>query len=103
MYAIIETGGKQYKVEEGQSLSVELLHKEEGETVEIDKVLMLQKDGALTVGKPFVDGAKVTLKVVENAKAKKIVVFKFKAKKNYRRKAGHRQPFTKVIVEKIEG
>ena len=103
MYAIIETGGKQYKVEEGQSLSVELLHKEEGELVEIDKVLMLQKDGALTVGKPYVNGAKVTLKVVENAKAKKIVVFKFKAKKNYRRKTGHRQPFTKVIVEKIEG
>lgn len=103
MYAIIETGGKQYKVEEGQTLSVELLHKEEGELVEIDKVLMLQKDGALTVGKPFVDGAKVTLKVVENAKAKKIVVFKFKAKKNYRRKTGHRQPFTKVVVEKIEG
>lgn len=103
MYAIIETGGKQYKVEEGQELSVELLHKEEGELVEIDKVLMLQKDGALTVGKPFVDGARVTLKVIENAKAKKIVVFKFKAKKNYRRKTGHRQPFTKVVVEKIEG
>ena len=103
MYAIIETGGKQYKVEEGQELSIELLHKEAGEVVDIDKVLMVQKDGALTVGKPYVDGAKVTLKVLENAKAKKVVVFKFKAKKNYRRKKGHRQPFTKVVVEKFEG
>lgn len=103
MYAIIETGGKQYKVEEGQELNVELLHKEAGETVDIEKVLLLNKDGATTVGKPYVDGAKVTLKVIENAKAKKVVVFKFKAKKNYRRKAGHRQPFAKVVVEKIVG
>ncbi len=102
MYAIIETGGKQFKVEEGDVLKVELLHAEAGETVEINKVLMVNKDGQVTVGAPYVDGAKVTLKVEENGKGKKIVVFKFKAKKNYRKKKGHRQPYTKVTVEKIE-
>lgn len=102
MYAIIETGGKQFKVAEGDVLKVELLHAEAGETVEIDKVLLVNKDGQLTVGKPYVEGAKVTLKVEENGKGKKIVVFKYKAKKNYRKKKGHRQPYTKVTVEKIE-
>ncbi len=102
MYAIIETGGKQFKVEEGDVLKVELLHAEAGETVEINKVLMVNKDGQVTVGAPYVDGAKVSLKVEENGKGKKIVVFKYKAKKNYRKKKGHRQPYTKVTVEKIE-
>lgn len=102
MYAIIETGGKQFKVAEGDVLKVELLHAEAGETVEINKVLMVNKDGQLTVGAPYVEGAKVTLKVEENGKGKKIVVFKYKAKKNYRKKKGHRQPYTKVTVEKIE-
>ena len=102
MYAVIETGGKQYKVQEGDVLNVELLHAEAGETVVIDKVLLLNKDGQLTVGAPFVSGAKVSLKVEENGKAKKIVVFKYKSKKNYRKKKGHRQPFTKVTVAKIE-
>ena len=101
MYAVIETGGKQYKVQEGDVLQVELLHAEAGESVEINKVLMVNKDGELNVG-AYIDGAKVTLKVEENGKGKKLVVFKFKAKKNYRRKKGHRQPFTKVVVEKIE-
>ena len=87
MYAIIETGGKQFKVAEGDVLKVELLHAEAGETVEINKVLMVNKDGQLTVGAPYVEGAKVTLKVEENGKGKKIVVFKYKAKKNYRKKA----------------
>ena len=99
MYAIIETGGKQFKVAEGDVLKVELLHAEAGE---INKVLMVNKDGQLTVGAPYVEGAKVTLKVEENGKGKKIVVFKYKAKKNYRKKKGHRQPYTKVTVEKIE-
>ena len=103
MYAIIETGGKQYKVEEGMTLDVELLHAEAGETVEIDSVLLLNKDGKITTGKPFVEGAKVNLKVVENGRAPKIVVFKYKPKKNYRRKKGHRQPYTRVSVEKIIG
>ncbi|MEE0511483.1 MAG: 50S ribosomal protein L21 [Peptococcaceae bacterium] len=103
MYAIIATGGKQYKVEEGQTLDVELLHAEAGETVEIDSVLMLNKDGEIVTGKPYVEGAKVSLKVVENGKAPKIVVFKYKPKKNYRRKKGHRQPYTRVTVESIVG
>lgn len=103
MYAIIETGGKQYKVEEGMTLDVELLHAEAGEVVDIDSVLMLNKDGQIVTGKPYVEGAKVSLKVVENGKAPKIVVFKYKPKKNYRRKKGHRQPYTRVTVEKING
>ena len=82
MYAIIATGGKQYKVEEGQTLDVELLHAEAGETVDIDAVLMLNKDGEIVTGKPYVEGAKVSLKVVENGKAPKITVFKYKPKKN---------------------
>ncbi len=103
MYAIIATGGKQYKVEEGQTLDVELLHAEAGETVAIDSVLLLNKDGEIVTGKPYVEGAKVNLKVVENGKAPKIVVFKYKPKKNYRRKKGHRQPYTRVTVESIVG
>lgn len=101
MYAIIETGGKQFKVQEGDTLKVELLDAEVGQAVEIDKVLLVNKDGQVQVGNPFIAGAKVTLKVQEHGKGKKIIVFKYKAKKNYRRKQGHRQPFTKVVVEKI--
>ena len=82
---------------------MELLHAEAGETVEIDSVLMLNKDGEIVTGKPYVEGAKVSLKVVENGKAPKIVVFKYKPKKNYRRKKGHRQPYTRVTVESIVG
>lgn len=102
MYALIETGGKQYKVQEGDTLYVELLHKEPGETVEIDRVLAVEKDGRLKVGTPTVEGARVTLKVVRHGKGPKVIVFKYKAKKNYRRKTGHRQPFSQVTVEKIE-
>ena len=103
MYAIIETGGKQYKVEEGQELVIEKLAAEADETVTVENVLMLNNDGAVTVGKPFVEGAKVTIKVVENGKARKITVYKYKPKKNYRRKKGHRQPFSRVVVESIVG
>ena len=103
MYAIIETGGKQYKVEEGQELVIEKLAAEADETVTVENVLMLNNDGAVTVGKPFVEGAKVTLKVVENGKARKITVYKYKPKKNYRRNKGHRQPFSRVVVESIVG
>ena len=101
MYAIIETGGKQFKVQEGDTLYIEKLIAEDGEKVEIEKVLAVEKDGQLTLGAPFVDGAKVVLNVVRQGKGKKIIVFKYKAKKNYRRKKGHRQPFTQVTVEKI--
>ncbi len=102
MYAIIQTGGKQYRVQEGDVLRIEKLEAEAGQTVEISNVLAVAKDGQLKVGTPVVDGAKAVLKVLEHGKGQKIIVFKYKPKKNYRRKQGHRQPFTKVVVEKIQ-
>ncbi len=101
MYAVIETGGKQYKVNEGDVLFVEKLDAQEGETITFDKVLAVSREGNLEVGTPLVEGASVTAKVLGHGKARKIIVFKFKPKKNYRRKQGHRQPFTKVQIEKI--
>lgn len=102
MYAIIQTGGKQYRVNEGDTLFVEKVDAAEGDTVVFDHVLTVVKDGEVVVGKPLVDGAKVTGKVVAQGKAPKILVFKYKAKSNYRKRQGHRQPYTKVLVEKIE-
>ncbi len=102
MYAIIKTGGKQYRVSEGDSIFVEKLGAAEGEVVTFDEVIAVSKEDALVVGKPFVEGAKVTAKVEKQGKARKILVFKYKAKANYRRRQGHRQPFTKVVIEKIE-
>lgn len=103
MYAIIATGGKQYRVQEGDVIFVEKLAANEGDTVEIIEVLAVAGDNEeLKVGTPHVAGAKVTLKVVSQGKGKKIIVFKYKPKKNYRRKTGHRQPYTKVAVEKIQ-
>ena len=102
MYAIIETGGKQYRVTEGDVVTVEKIEANEGETVEFDRVLTVVKDGSVVLGKPVISGAKVTAKVMAQGKAKKILVFKYKAKSNYRRRQGHRQPFTKVLIEKIE-
>ena len=101
MYAIIETGGKQLKVEEGQTIYVEKLDIEEGKEYTFDKVVALE-NGGLTLGTPYVDGAKVTCKVEKQGKEKKIVIFKYKQKKgSTRRKQGHRQPYTKLTVEKI--
>ncbi|AZR73277.1 50S ribosomal protein L21 [Anoxybacter fermentans] len=102
MYAIIQTGGKQYRVEEGQIIKVEKLDVEEGSNVEFNDVLMVSTDDDLKVGKPLVEGAKVIGKVIEQGKDKKIIVFKYKPKKRYRKKMGHRQPYTKVLIEKIE-
>ncbi|WP_031513182.1 50S ribosomal protein L21 [Desulfofalx alkaliphila] len=102
MYAIVETGGKQYRVQEGDTLYVEKLPLEAGQTLDIDRVLMVAKEGQIKVGSPIVDGAKVTLEVVRHGKGKKIIVFKYKPKKNYRRKQGHRQPFTQVVVKSIQ-
>ncbi|AWI12986.1 MULTISPECIES: 50S ribosomal protein L21 [Bacillaceae] len=102
MYAIIETGGKQLKVEEGQSIYVEKLNAADGETVTFDKVLFIGGEN-VKVGAPFVEGATVTGKVEKHGRQKKIIVFKYKAKKNYRKKQGHRQPYTKVTIEKIQG
>ena len=103
MYAVIETGGKQYRVQEGDVVFVEKLDVAEGEVINFDKVLILSNEGNLNAGKPYVEGAKVEGTVLEQGKAKKIVVFKYKAKKNERKKMGHRQPFTKVKIEKILG
>lgn len=102
MYAIIETGGKQYRVEEGQIIDVELLNAEVGADVGFDRVLAVKKDEKLQVGHPYLDGAVVRGKVLDHGKGKKIVVFKYKSKKNYRRKQGHRQPYTRIMIEKIE-
>ena len=102
MYAIVKTGGKQYKVAEGDTIFVEKLEASEGEAVVFDQVLTVVSDGSVKVGRPMVDGAKVTAKVVAHGKGKKILVFKYKAKSNYRKRQGHRQPFTKVVIEKIE-
>ncbi|CAH2214184.1 MULTISPECIES: 50S ribosomal protein L21 [Tepidibacter] len=101
MYAIVETGGKQYRVSEGDVIFVEKLEANAGDVVTLDKVLVCSKDGNLVVGNPVVDGAKVEAKVLEQGKAKKVIVFKYKPKKDYRRKQGHRQPFTKLVIEKI--
>lgn len=104
MYAIIETGGKQYRVQEGDVIRVEKLNIAEGEAVKFDKVLLVaEEEGKLNVGKPYVDGAVVEGVVEKQGKAKKIIVFKYKAKKDYRKKQGHRQPFTQIKIEKIVG
>ena len=101
MYAIIKTGGKQYRVQEGDLITIEKLEAATDETVTFDQVLTVVNDGSVKVGTPLVNGAKVTGKVVEHGKGKKILVFKYKAKSNYRRRQGHRQPFTKVRIESI--
>lgn len=101
MYAIIKTGGKQYMVNEGDVLMVEKLDVESGAKVVFEEVLAVGNNGELQVGSPVVSGAKVEATVVENGKAKKVIVFKYKPKKDYRKKQGHRQPFTKVRIEKI--
>jgi large subunit ribosomal protein L21 len=102
MYAVVLTGGKQYRVQEGDVLFVERLDAEVDSTVELEDILAVSKEnGELVIGKPVVEGAKVVAKVLEQGKAKKVIVFKYKAKKDYRRKQGHRQPYTKIVVEKI--
>ncbi len=101
MYAVIETGGKQTRVEKGAEIYVEKLEASEGETVTFDHILMVGGDKTV-IGNPYVDGATVTAKVVKHGKQKKIIVFKFKAKKKYRRKQGHRQPYTKLEITEIK-
>lgn len=103
MYAVIETGGKQYKVSEGDVIFVEKLEAEAGETVKIDKVLAVANGEDIKVGAPYVDGAEVEASVVKNGKEKKIIVYKYKPKKGYHKKQGHRQPYTKLEIKKING
>ncbi|HLR62599.1 MAG TPA: 50S ribosomal protein L21 [Lentibacillus sp.] len=100
MYAIIETGGKQIKVTEGQEVYVEKVAADADESVTFDKVLFVNGDD-VKVGAPYVDGASVTAKVEKHGRQKKIDVFKYKPKKNYHRKQGHRQPYTKLVIDKI--
>lgn len=102
MYAVIVTGGKQFRVQEGDIIRVEKLAANVGDIVSIEQVLLVEKDGAVKVGTPVIEGARAELKVLEHGKGDKIIVFKYKAKKNYRRKQGHRQPYTKVMVEAIK-
>lgn len=102
MYAIIATGGKQYRVSQGDVIYVEKLDAAQDSTVTFD-VLLVEQDGNVKIGTPTVDGAKVEGKVVAHGRGEKIVVFKYKSKKNYRRKQGHRQPFTKVEITSIVG
>ncbi|OPA80354.1 50S ribosomal protein L21 [Paenibacillus selenitireducens] len=102
MYAIIETGGKQYKVQEGDVLFIEKLNAGEGENVTFDRVLAVSKGEGLVTGTPVVAGASVSAKVEAHVKGQKITVYKYKAKKNYHKKQGHRQPYTKVTIGKIQ-
>ena len=101
MHAIIETGGKQYKVAEGDTLFIEKLSAEAGEAVVFDKVLAILDGDKATFGAPVVEGAKVSASVVKNGKGKKIRIFKYNPKKGYRKRQGHRQPYTKVEIGKI--
>ena len=101
MYAILETGGKQYRVTPEQDLVVEKLEAERGQVVEFDRVALVERDGKVTVGTPWVKNAKVTCRVLDHGKGPKVVVFFYKAKENLKRKKGHRQPCTRLRVEKI--
>ena len=102
MYAIIEACGKQYKVAQGDVVFFEKLDTEEGKKVTFDKVILVSDEGKVQVGSPYVKGVKVEGKVVSHGKDKKIIVYKMKPKKNYRRKQGHRQPYTKVEITTIK-
>lgn len=103
MYAVIEAGGKQYRVSEGDRIRVEKCDAEVDSSITIDKVIMLGKDGGPVVGAPYVSGASVTAKVIEHGKEDKVIIFKYRRKKNYRRFRGHRQPYTEIAIESIVG
>lgn len=103
MYAILETGGKQYKVRPGDTLQVEKLPAEPGDTLEIGRVLMVADDDEVKIGSPLVEGVKVLAEVVDQRRGPKIIVFKYKAKSRYRRKTGHRQSLTTLRITEIQG
>lgn len=101
MYAIVETGGKQFRVSKGDVIRVEKLAVAEGDSIALDQVMMLQSEAGTVIGNPYIDGASVNARVVENGKSKKVIIYKYKAKKNYRKKQGHRQPFTELEIVEI--
>lgn len=103
MYAVIESGGKQYRVSEGQVLKVEKLPVDVGQTVEFEKVLMLSNEAGLKIGAPYISGGKVVANVVSQDRADKIRVIKFRRRKHYRRQMGHRQYFTELKITSIQG
>ena len=103
MYAVIKTGGKQYRVQQGDVIFIEKIDSQADEAVTFDEVLLVGNDGETKIGTPVVEGAKVEGKVLAQVKSKKIVVYKYKAKKNERKKQGHRQPYTKVEITAING
>lgn len=103
MYAVVECGGKQYRVAPGETIRVEKIPQEVGEEVTLDRVLLISGDDGVRVGSPVIDGARVTAKVVEQGKNRKILVFRYKPKKNVRTRYGHRQPFTRLLIQAIEG
>lgn len=101
MYAVISTGGKQYRVEQGDVLRVEKLDAQEGDTVDFDKVLMLGTGDDVTIGAPYVDGGKVSAEVRAQGRAKKIEIIKFKRRKHHRKQMGHRQSYTELLIKEI--
>lgn len=103
MYAVVRTGGKQYRVQPGQTVDVELLPAEAGAEVEFQDVLLIGDGGTVKVGSPTVPGARVTADVVDEGRDRKVISFKFKAKTRYRVKKGHRQPFTRLTIKEIVG
>lgn len=101
MYAVVETGGKQYRVQEGDIIAVEKLDLEVGEKINFEKVLLISDGETIKVGAPYVDACNVNGTVVEHGKGQKVIIFKYKAKKDYRKKQGHRQPYTMIKIEKV--
>lgn len=102
VYAVLETGGKQYRVQEGDVVFIEKIDAEEGTLVEFDKIVAVSGENGITLGAPYVEGAQISALVMRKAKAKKIIVYKYKAKKNYHKKKGHRQDYTKIQIESIK-
>lgn len=101
MYAVIQSGGKQYRVEPGETLVVEKLVGEKGDPIEFSEILMLARDGSVALGHPFVEGARVKAEIVEHGRGEKLIVYKFRRRKNYRRKNGHRQDYTAVKINEV--
>ncbi len=102
MYVVVETGGKQYRVSEGDVIDVEMLDAAKGDTVVLDRVLLVAGQDGVKVGAPHVSGANVTATVQDVGRGRKTLVFKYKPKKNYRRRYGHRQPFSRLVIDKIQ-